>query len=113
MSPDDRRPVLVVAAFEEEIDHLLGHVLGSTRSRRGVWTSCEFEVEGMPVAVIRSGVGMVAAAAATEHGITAYNPRCVINFGSAGAQVRDILPGDVVIGERVVAYSTIQVLTSG
>jgi adenosylhomocysteine nucleosidase len=67
----------------------------------------------MPVIVVRSGVGMVASAAATEHSIATHDPRCIINFGSAGAQVRDILPGDIVIGGRVVAYSVVQVLRAG
>lgn len=112
MADTDRQPVALIASFDAEFEHVVGGNRDVRQSLDGVWHSYLCEIEGMPVVVVRSGVGMVAAAAA-EHSIATYDPQSVINFGSAGAQVRDILPGDVVIGERVVAYSALQVLTSG
>lgn len=113
MARTDRQPVAVIASFDTEIEHVVGSIPNVRQSLDGVWRSYEYELDGMPVVVVRCGVGMVAAAAAAEHSIATYAPRSVINFGSAGAQVRDMLPGDVVIGERTIAYSSLQVLTSG
>ena len=47
---------------------------------------------------------MVAAAAATEFAIGRWNPRCILNFGCAGAHKREILPGDVVIGTGLTSH---------
>lgn len=113
MARTNRRPVAVIASFNAEIKHIVGGISNVRQSLDGIWNTYEWEIEGLPVVVVRCGVGMVAAAAAAEHCIATYTPQSVINFGSAGAQVRDIFPGDVVIGERVIAYSTLQVLTSG
>ncbi|HWV25524.1 MAG TPA: 5'-methylthioadenosine/S-adenosylhomocysteine nucleosidase, partial [Thermomicrobiales bacterium] len=38
---------------------------------------------------------------ATEYAISAWDPRCVINFGCAGAHTREVLPGDVIIGTKL------------
>jgi adenosylhomocysteine nucleosidase len=55
------------------------------------------------VAVV-SGMGMVSAAAAAQDTITRYAPRAIVNYGCAGAHRADLLPGDLVVGEYVVAY---------
>src|SRR6266545_2001348 len=49
---------------------------------------------------IISGAGPVNAAAATEHLIGRYHPPVVLHGGAAGAHNPDLLPGDVVIGDR-------------
>ncbi len=54
--------------------------------------------------LVVSGMGMVSAAAATQDCITRYTPRAVVNYGCAGAHRAELLPGDLVIGEHVVAY---------
>jgi adenosylhomocysteine nucleosidase len=56
------------------------------------------------VVLIVSGMGMVSAAAATQDAVTRYAPRAVVNYGCAGAHRAELLPGDLVVGEHVVAY---------
>jgi adenosylhomocysteine nucleosidase len=52
------------------------------------------------------GIGMISAAAVTEAVIAHYAPAAVLNCGCAGAHRADLLPGDIVVGERVVAYDS-------
>jgi adenosylhomocysteine nucleosidase len=67
----------------------------------------------MPVVAVQSGIGLINAAAGTERLINAYHPAAVLNFGCAGAHRRDIMPGDVIIGDRVVHHSALQILPTG
>ncbi len=57
-----------------------------------------------PLVLLTTGMGMVAAAAATEAVIERYGPRVVLNFGCAGAHREDILPGDVIVGTGCIAF---------
>ena len=56
---------------------------------------------------------MVNAAAGTEHLISTYRPRAIFNYGCAGAHRRDILPGDVIIGDGTVHHGAVHILASG
>jgi nucleoside phosphorylase len=56
---------------------------------------------------------MVNAAAGTEHLIGRYAPRAILNYGCAGAHRRDILPGDVIIGDGTVHHGAVHILASG
>jgi adenosylhomocysteine nucleosidase len=99
--------------MEAELRHLLELVTVTRDERDGIWRERWATVAGMPVVATLSGIGMVAAAAATERLINSHHPRAILNFGCAGAHRRDILPGDVVIGERVVHHSAVHILTTG
>ncbi|MER3437895.1 MAG: hypothetical protein C4346_10070, partial [Chloroflexota bacterium] len=57
--------------------------------------------------------GLLNASAATEHLIAFHAPTIVLNVGCAGAHRRDLLPGDMVIGERVVHTSAVHILPDG
>jgi len=61
-----------------------------------------------PLVLAVCGVGMVSAAAQTQAVLLRYAPRAVINYGCAGAHRADLLPGDIVVGTRVVAYDNIR-----
>lgn len=60
------------------------------------------EVEGRAVLLVRTGVGLVNAAAAVAVVIATARPRVVVSAGSAGGLGRDVRVGDVVVGERYV-----------
>ena len=47
---------------------------------------------------------MVSAAAATQATLLQYAPRAILNYGCVGAHRLELLPGDLVVGEHVVAY---------
>jgi adenosylhomocysteine nucleosidase len=98
--------------MEAELRHLLA--AGVEREvADSIWLDRHLTVAGVPLVAVCSGMGMVNAAAATERLIGAHRPRAVLNFGCSGAHRRDILPGDVVIGERSVHHAAVHILASG
>ena len=105
--------VALVVAMEVELQHVLGAVGSIHEKRDGAWLDRYTAVAGMPVVAVRSGMGLINAAAATERVINAHQPRMVLNYGCAGAHRRDIMPGDVIIGTCVVHHSAVQFLASG
>ncbi len=90
--------VAIIVAMESERQHLDTLMPGWKSIDSGIWETWR---TGDVVCVV-SGIGMVAAAAATEHAISTHNPGIVLNFGCAGAHTRDLYPGDVVIGQRLI-----------
>src|SRR5689334_12894649 len=107
--PNDtpRPPIAVICAIPDELVHLreaLPPGQEEWRGNRCVWHT---ELDGEPVLLALCGIGMMAAAAVAESVICRYQPAAVLNFGCTGAHRADLLPGDMVIGERVVAYQNI------
>src|SRR5262245_54318857 len=107
------RPIAVVVAMEAELRHFFAEAPVVRESRDGIWHDRWVELGGRPVVVVRSGMGVAVAAAATERVIDAHSPIALVNYGCAGAHRRDIMPGDVVIGERYVNHTRVQILPSG
>lgn len=102
-------PIAILAALPEEMaqfTRLLDHA-GVGREASETHGPLAFEratLDGMPLVLLTTGAGMVAAAAATEATVSRFLPRAVLNFGCAGAHRDDLMPGDVVIGTACVAY---------
>lgn len=90
--------IAIVVAMESERRHLDTLMPGWEPVPGSVWPTLRND----DVVCITSGIGMVAAAAATEHAIATYAPSTILNFGCAGAHHSDLFPGDVVIGDKVV-----------
>jgi len=98
--------------MEAELRHLLA--AGVEREETdGPWHDRFLTIDGVPLVAVCSGMGMVNAAAATERLIGVHRPGLILNFGCAGAHRRDILPGDVVIGERSVHHAAVHILANG
>jgi adenosylhomocysteine nucleosidase len=105
---NDRQPVAVICALEEELVHLrraLPPGQEAWQAGRRVWHT---ELDGLPLVLSVCGMGMLTAAAVAESVIGQYQPAAVLNFGCAGAHRREFLPGDMVVGARVVAYDNIR-----
>jgi len=105
-------PIGIVVAMDAELRHLL-EVGVEREATDGIWLDRYLTIGGQPVVAMCSGMGMVNAAAATERMIAAHRPRIVMNFGCSGAHRRDIMPGDVIIGERSVHHSAVHILANG
>jgi adenosylhomocysteine nucleosidase len=106
-------PIAVVVAMESELQHLLHRVTPVREVQHGPWLD-RFVVAGdVPLIALCCGIGMVNAAAGTEHVIGRYAPRAVFNFGCVGAHRRDILPGDVIIGSGAVNHGAVHILHDG
>jgi adenosylhomocysteine nucleosidase len=107
------KPVAVVVAMQSELVHLVPDGISSVELSSGIWTETHTAIGEIPVIAIRCGIGMVAAAAATEHLIARYDPRGVLNFGCTGSHVREQFPGDVVIGSGSVAHAPVRIDAEG
>jgi nucleoside phosphorylase len=108
MSDASPKPsIAVICALADELIHLR-EALPPGREEwvgeRCVWHT---ELDGVPILLALCGIGMMAAAAVAESVIGLYRPSAVLNFGCTGAHRTDLLPGDMVIGERVVAYQNV------
>jgi adenosylhomocysteine nucleosidase len=106
------RPLAVLVAMDAELVHLVGD-LSARSGELGGRPIYEVSVAGQPVVAVRIGIGMLNAAAATERVIAELAPSAVLNYGCAGAHRAEIMPGDVVIGERVVYHAAMNVLRDG
>jgi adenosylhomocysteine nucleosidase len=71
------------------------------------------ELDGQQLVVTVCGMGMVSAAAGTQYAISRYAPRAVFNYGCAGAHRPELLPGDIVVATRLVAYDSIREAPDG
>ena len=109
----DIAPIGVVVAMESELQHLLHRVTPVREVRDGPWLDRFVSAGDVPLIALCSGIGMVNAAAGTEHLIGRYAPRAIFNYGCAGAHRRDILPGDVIIGDGTVHHGAVHILASG
>lgn len=102
-------PIAVLAAMPEEMAHLTRLLDRAGVGREGADTHGprtygRATLGGAPLVLLTTGMGMVAAAAATEATIARYAPRAVLNFGCAGAHRDDLMPGDVVVGTACIAF---------
>ncbi len=112
------QPIAIVVAMPAEMRHLEGLL----RAHGAAWEGSDAHgprrfdrvaLDGLPIVLTTSGMGMVAAGAATEAVIGRYAPRGVLNYGCTGAHREDILPGDVVVGTACIAYAGGRLLPGG
>lgn len=93
------RPVLVVAALEEEAHELVRRMPRSENvgPRLAIW-------EGDGLVVIVAGIGKVAAALATQYACDVFKPRTVVAIGLAGALEDGVRPGQVIVASGAVQH---------
>jgi adenosylhomocysteine nucleosidase len=91
----------VVAAMPQEIKPLLRRVREYRKTREGGFNLYRFELKGVTVALIESGMGPAQAAQATRTLISLAAPPVILNFGFAGGVLPDLEVGDLVLAERV------------
>ena len=94
----------LISAMEEEI-HLLRErsEIAETTRHAGI----DFHLGrlgGRDIAVVRSGIGKVNAAVATQILVDRFAPRCVVISGLAGSLVPTLRRGDVVVSNLVVQH---------
>jgi adenosylhomocysteine nucleosidase len=106
-------PIGIVVAMQSELQHLLDRVTPVREVREGPWLDRFVMAGDVPLVALCSGIGMVNAAAGTEHLIGRYAPRAILNFGCVGAHRRDVLPGDVIVGDGAVNHGAMHILASG
>jgi adenosylhomocysteine nucleosidase len=105
--------VAVMVAMEAELVHLRRRAEQVEHRMLNVWDAYDLAIGGHRVVAVRSGIGMLNAAAATERVVATERPDVILNFGCAGAHRRDIMPGDVVIGAQTVNHGALNILADG
>jgi adenosylhomocysteine nucleosidase len=93
-------PILVQGAMDIETDRLVQALDKTQEITVGSWTFWQGEINGYPVIVSRTEVGLANAAAATTVAIERFKPRLIINQGTSGGHDPALQRGDIVIGEK-------------
>lgn len=95
----------MVVALEEEILPLLQNIdVKINRKEAGKFSVAEFTLGDKEIITVKSGVGEIKGAAATQYLITEYNPDMIINFGVCGSLSSGLSLKSVVLVSGVVHY---------
>lgn len=104
--------VAIIGAMTEEVEALLSY-LTEVVSYHYLQTNCyQGKLTDKEVVVFQSGIGKVAAALAAAFVIEHFDPKVVINIGSAGGLDPQLAIGDVVVSSEVV-YHDVDVTLAG
>jgi len=105
-------PITVIVAMDAELVHLVGDLATRTGDVGGR-PRFDLVIGGLKIVAVRSGMGMLNAASTTERVVAELAPAAILNLGCAGAHRVDILPGDVVLADRVVYHAAMNILRDG
>lgn len=111
MTPTIER-IAVIVAMRSELQHLPG-LPGIPERTDGPWPSITWRHGDLEITAVLCDIGMVRSAAATEATISRHRPGAILNFGCTGSHRSDVDVGDVVIGTRSVAHTTMVVGPDG
>lgn len=95
---DSPRPILLQGAMDIETSAMMEALEGAETQVLHGYTFVTGTLDGYPVVVSKTQVGMVNAAASTTIAIMTFNPIAVINQGTAGGHAEALHKGDIVIG---------------
>jgi nucleoside phosphorylase len=105
--------IAVICAMETEAVHLRRKLENARNEPLARWRRTRGAIGDTQVDVIVCGIGLINAAAAASALCALERPRAIFNYGCSGAHRDDIDPGDVVIANQVVHFSSLIVLPDG
>ena len=97
-----QRPLLIQGAMDVETEILMAAIENPEDVTLGVWKYTKGTLNGYPVVISRTRIGMVNAAASTTLAIEHFNPVAIINQGTAGGHAPELHKYDIVLGKEVV-----------
>ena len=100
--PKPHGPILLQGAMDVETNRLTGWLEKGREEEEGPWRFARGELEGHPVVVSRTHIGMANAAAATALALRRYRPRAVFNLGTTGGHCPQLHRGDILLGRRMI-----------
>lgn len=102
----DRPPIIVLGAMDCEVSLLESKLeKRETLLYRGSGRYSTGYLDGYPVAVVMSLMGMVNAAVSATLAIQTFKPKCLICQGTSGAHDPELHQGDMIIGENIIENS--------
>lgn len=91
----------IIGAMEEEVAILKDKIINLKTSKVAHATFYQGELNGKSVVLTQSGIGKVNAAISTALLIEKFNPKYIINTGSAGALDESLDIGNVIVSDKV------------
>nr|WP_307989111.1 5'-methylthioadenosine/S-adenosylhomocysteine nucleosidase [uncultured Niameybacter sp.] len=97
-----KRPLLIQGAMDVETEIMMAALENPEEITLGVWKYTKGTLNGYPVVISRTRIGMVNASASTTLAIEHFNPVAIINQGTAGGHDPALHKYDIVLGKEVV-----------
>lgn len=94
-----RGPIVVQGAMSSEIDTLIKQLKDAKPVTIGKWQFWKGQLDGYPVIVSKTDIGMENASAATALAAATFHPVAIINQGTAGGHDPELHNYDIVIGK--------------
>ncbi|OOG74287.1 5'-methylthioadenosine/adenosylhomocysteine nucleosidase [Algoriphagus sp. A40] len=105
--------IAIMGALDQEIAILLDSMKTSKKVNHGGIDFYTGKLKGKKVVILKAGVGKVNAAYSTAILVENFDPETLIFTGVAGGLHPEALPGDIVIGEKLVQFDFGQVNSTG
>lgn len=99
---EEKQPIMLEGAMDVETQTLIAALENAEELNIGGYKYVRGTIDGYPVVVCKTQVGMVNSATTTTLGIVTFAPLCVINQGTAGGHDEALHRGDIVIGTKTV-----------
>lgn len=93
--------VAIIGAMEEEVTLLREQIENCQTLKRGGCEIYSGKLQGVDIALLKSGIGKVSAALGCTLLIEHFQPDVIINTGSAGGLASTLKVGDIVISNEV------------
>lgn len=97
-----QKPIVILGPMESESAYLTEQLNEPTEQHIGAYRYVSGSIDGYPVVIGRTYIGMVNSATSAALAIEHFDPICVILQGTSGAHNPDLHQGDIVLGERLV-----------
>lgn len=97
--------LLIQGAADSELGPLLAALKDKKEVQVAAWTFWTGKIGDKSVAISRTEIGPINAAAATALAIQRFQPKAVINQGTAGAHNPRLQLWDILVGEKTTDYS--------
>lgn len=105
----EERPILIQGAIDIELNYLTNILENKEEEIIGTYKYYKGSIAGFPVIISKTKIGQTNAGAATSIAILKYNPRLIINQGTAGGHGKKIHKGDIVIGRDYINLTAFRI----
>lgn len=95
------KPILIAGALQSEIDFLISKLENSKKSKLSTYDFYEGKINGYPICLIKTEVGLVNAASSLSLAIEKCRPAFIINEGTAGGITPKHHKKDIIIGKEI------------